>query len=268
MIINITQHCSLRCPHCMQNAGPERNEMMTKETFEKSIQFAKNIGSRVIMISGGEPTTHPMFLDFLKILKHQSFLSIVVLSNGTFIKDHKFTEQFAEIVQYDSRFSLQISSFKGLYANYGDVHKPGLKALRMFGKRVVVCDTPDDIHMQPLGRACSGPWYEEAKRVNSFPSCTNSCLILAQSEELPIGALMELQRRFCLPMVSWNGSIRLGESEQCKVVAHVTESLETINQKLFAFRPCGCCDSFKWHFLKPHTTQEKLVSQILWPDNK
>lgn len=41
MIINITQHCTLRCPHCMQNAGPERNEMMSKETFLNALRNHK-----------------------------------------------------------------------------------------------------------------------------------------------------------------------------------------------------------------------------------
>ena len=53
MIINITQHYTLCCPHCMQNAGPERNEMMSKDTFIQALRFAKNIGSKVVMISGG-----------------------------------------------------------------------------------------------------------------------------------------------------------------------------------------------------------------------
>ncbi len=268
MIINITQHCTLRCPHCMQNAGPERNEMMSKETFLQSLQFAKNIGSRVVSISGGEPTSHPMFFDFLEELLSSDFTAVSVLSNGTFIKDHAFTEKFAKMVAKRSGFFLQISSFKHLYANYDDVHKPNLKALRLFGDKVALCDNPNDIRMKPLGRACSGEWYEEAKRVNGFPSCINSVLILAQEQVLQgigIGALMEYHQRFCLPIVSWDGSIRLGESEQCKVVANISEPLSDINQKLYSFRPCGGCASFKWHLQNPSTEQEKQVCQILWP---
>lgn len=68
MIINITQHCTLRCSHCMQNAGPERNEMMSKDMFLQALQFAKNIGSNAVMVSGGEPTSHPDFFYFLEVL--------------------------------------------------------------------------------------------------------------------------------------------------------------------------------------------------------
>lgn len=268
MIINITQHCTLRCPHCMQNAGPERNEMMSKDVFDRAISFAHDIGSKVVMLSGGEPTSHPMFFEFLESVLSGGFISVSVLSNGTFLKDHAFTERFAKMVAKRHGFFLQISSFKHLYANYDDVHKPNLKALRLFGDRVTVCDSDSDIQMKPLGRACSGRWYEEAKRINGFPSCSNSALILSQSNHIKnigIGTLMEGHLRFCLPIVSWDGSIRLGESEQCKVVANVSEPLHDIHNKLISFRPCGGCDSYKWHFQNPTTEQEKNVCDILWP---
>lgn len=270
MIINITQHCTLRCPHCMQNAGPERKEFMSKEMFYEALKFAKNIGSNVVMISGGEPTSHPDFFEFLEALVKSDFISMSIISNGTFLRDHAFTEKFAGMVTSREGLLVQISSFKGLYSNYDDVHKPNLKALRLFGKKAVVCDNPGDIRMKPLGRACSGEWYEEAKRVNGFPSCANAALILAQTKVIHgigIGALLEQFGRFCLPIVSWDGSIRLGESEQCKVIANISEPISHINQKLFSFRPCGGCDSYKWHLQNPTTEQEKEVCKVLWPQN-
>ncbi len=266
MIINIIQHCTLRCPHCMQNAGPERKEMMSKDTFTKALQFARDIGSSIVSISGGEPTSHPLFFDFLDEMLRGGFVSMSVLSNGTFMEDHAFTEKFARMVAKTDSFFLQITSVKGLYANYDDVHKPNLKTLRLFGDRAIVHD--DAIMMKPLGRACSGKWYEEARRVNGFPTCANSALILAQMAEVArgigIGAVMELNHRFCLPIVSWDGSIRLGESEQCKVIANISEPLTDINQKLFDFRPCGGCASFDWHLRHPETEQEKKVYNVLW----
>lgn len=270
MIINITQHCTLRCPHCMQNAGPERKEFMSKEMFYEALKFAKNICSNVVMISGGEPTSHPDFFEFLEALVKSDFISMSIISNGTFLRDHAFTEKFAGMVTSREGLLVQISSFKGLYANYDEVHKPNLKALRLFGKKAIVCDKQEEMLMKPLGRACSGKWYEEAKRVNGFPSCANSALILAQTKVIHgigIGALLEQFGRFCLPIVSWDGSIRLGESEQCKVIANISEPISHINQKLFSFRPCGCCASYKWHLQNPTTEQEKEVCKVLWPQN-
>lgn len=106
MIINITQHCTLRCPHCMQNAGPERNEMMSKDVFSQALRFAQSIGSRVLMISGGEPTSHPLFFDFLAMALNSGFLTVSVLSNGTFLQDYNFVEKFANMVKNKSGFFL------------------------------------------------------------------------------------------------------------------------------------------------------------------
>ena len=178
MIINVIQHCSLCCPHCMQNAGPYRSEMMDMDTFCKAMEFAEKIGSNVVSISGGEPTTHPLFFEFLERLLKSKFKIVNVLSNGTFIRSHKFTEEFASMVKCRNGFFLQITSIKGLYDNYEELQKPGLKAKRMFGDKLTICDSMDEIRILPLGRACQGEWYDEAKRVNAFPTCTNSSLIL------------------------------------------------------------------------------------------
>ena len=269
MIINITQHCTLKCPHCMQCAGPERTEFMSEETFGKALAFADKIGSNSLLISGGEPTSHPKFLEFLEAALGKSVF-VSVLSNGTFLRDHAFTERYASLVREKRNFSMQISSFKGLYSNYDEIHKPNLKGLRLFGKKAVLCDeTNTQMKMKPLGRACSGKWYDEAKKDNGFPSCANSCLILAQSAKINLfGVIMESYARFCSPMVSWDGSIRLGESEQCKVVANVAEPFEKVIDKIYEFRPCGGCDSYKWHFQHPTTDMEKKVCGVLWPDRK
>lgn len=256
----------------MQCASPERTEFMSKETFIEALKFAKYIHSSVVMISGGEPTSHPLFFEFIDELfsGEWNFVSTAVLSNGTFLKNHEFAERLAEYTKRNSNFFVQVSSFKGLYDNYDYVHKPGLKALRLFGSQINVCDDSSEFLMKPLGRASSGPYYEEAKRLNGFPSCANSCLILTQLKEKcgkgDVGALMERCHRFCLPIVSWNGSIRLGEAEQCKVVANISEPIETVNKKMFGFRPCGGCDSYKWHFQNPRTQQEKDICKTLWPE--
>jgi hypothetical protein len=254
----------------MQNAGPYRTEMMGMDTFCKAVEFAGSINSNVVSLSGGEPTSHPLFFEFLERLLDSRFRIINVLSNGTFVRDHEFTERFAKMVSGHHGFFLQITSIKGLYDNYDELHKPNLKAMRMFGDKLAICDSMDEIKMLPLGRACLGKWYDEAKRANAFPSCTNPSLVLAQCKELKrigIDALMERYQRFYLPIVSWDGSIRLGESEQCKIVANISEPLEDINKKLFDFRPCGDCDSYKWHFQNPSTEQEKKVCEMLFKDN-
>lgn len=268
MIINITQHCTLRCPHCMQNAGPERTEYMDRETFNRALSFAQQIGSRVILISGGEPTSHPDFLTLLDdALTYGDELSLItIISNGTFIRDHALTEELVERVkEYGKRLRIQVSSFKGLYSNYDELHKPGLRAARVLGDAYILCDKDTDIRMQPLGRAASGVWYEKAKAVKAFPSCANNALAVAQMPMMAIcpGKMLESIHKFCAPIVSYDGSIRMGESEQCKVIANINDPRPDILSAIASFRPCGGCDSYKWHFADPQTEQEKQILKIL-----
>ena len=269
MIINITQHCTLRCAHCMQCAGPERTEYMSRETFSQALQFSQDIKSRVISMSGGEPTSHPLFFEFLEEALKLEDCIITVLSNGTFLSDVQFVERFSRMVKDKNDFFLHISSFQGLYANYDYVHKPQLKALKMFGDKIMLSDSSSDMKIIPLGRASTGKYYEEASKVKCFPSCTNPCLIICQTEhieEIGIGRVLELHFKFCLPMVSWDGSIRLGEGEQCPPVANISKPLPEIYRKMKSFRPCGECDSYKWRLENPVNETEKAVCKIFWPD--
>lgn len=269
MIINITQHCTLRCAHCMQCASPERNEYMSRETFGQALRFSQEIKSRVINISGGEPTTHPLFFEFLEEAIKLEDCIITVLSNGTFLSDHNFVQMFSDKVKDKKNFFLQVTSIKGIYENYEHIHKPGLKAIRIFGNQIKICDDSSEIRMKPLGRAATGKHYEDAKKDNCFPSCINSSLILTRTHNaasIGIGLIMELHHKFCLPMVSWDGSIRLGEGEQCKPVANISEPIDEINRKLVSFRPCGGCDSYKWRLENPTTAMELSACKVLWPN--
>ena len=65
MTLRITSTCDQYCSHCMQNSGPKRKEVMSLDTFKKSIDFIFETNTDTINISGGEPTLHPYLLDML-----------------------------------------------------------------------------------------------------------------------------------------------------------------------------------------------------------
>lgn len=64
--LNIIKRCNLKCTHCHVMSGPERNEMMDRETFDKAIEVYKKLGFDTIDITGGEPTLHPDIEYFIK----------------------------------------------------------------------------------------------------------------------------------------------------------------------------------------------------------
>lgn len=59
--LNLGRFCPLQCKHCHVNAGPNRIEMMSRETIDACVEAAARHPFKVIDITGGAPETHPDF---------------------------------------------------------------------------------------------------------------------------------------------------------------------------------------------------------------
>jgi radical SAM/Cys-rich protein len=57
--VNTGYLCNLRCRHCHLEAGPGRDEIMSRETMEAVVAFAKRFPFPVIDITGGAPELVP-----------------------------------------------------------------------------------------------------------------------------------------------------------------------------------------------------------------
>jgi len=57
--VNTGYLCNLRCRHCHLEAGPGREEIMSRETMEAVVSFARRFPFRVIDITGGAPELVP-----------------------------------------------------------------------------------------------------------------------------------------------------------------------------------------------------------------
>jgi hypothetical protein len=118
-IIEITNHCNLECPICIvQN---RHNYSMTKEEFGKILDglIAKEGVLETINLSGGEPTLHPDFLEFLDMARARKEISRVSIStNGLRVAtDYAFCEELAKRKVY---VSLQLDALSN----------PALRVLR------------------------------------------------------------------------------------------------------------------------------------------
>ena len=84
--INVTNTCNLRCVHCHLSSGvPFENEMALQEIF-KVIDEARELGTRELVISGGEPL---MRSDITPIIQYasQRIGTVTMVTNGTLITD-------------------------------------------------------------------------------------------------------------------------------------------------------------------------------------
>ena len=95
-IIEITNHCNLECPICIvQNRN---NYHMTRAEFVSIIDglVEKEGTLETINLSGGEPTLHPEFLDFLDLAKRPQISRISISTNGLRIAtDYEFCLELA-----------------------------------------------------------------------------------------------------------------------------------------------------------------------------
>jgi radical SAM/Cys-rich protein len=57
--VNTGYLCNLRCRHCHLEAGPGRKEIMSRETMEAVISFARRFPFQVVDITGGAPELVP-----------------------------------------------------------------------------------------------------------------------------------------------------------------------------------------------------------------
>jgi radical SAM/Cys-rich protein len=63
--INLGLRCNQTCRHCHLEAGPDRNEMMSWETFEEVAGYARRNSFEVIDITGGAPELHPRIIEMV-----------------------------------------------------------------------------------------------------------------------------------------------------------------------------------------------------------
>jgi radical SAM/Cys-rich protein len=87
--LSITRRCNMACAHCHVNAGPERREMMSRETLRACLDIAAIDGVTTVDITGGSPEMHP---DLEWLLGEASRLRkrIIVRSNLAILLDDAY----------------------------------------------------------------------------------------------------------------------------------------------------------------------------------
>src|SRR5689334_11956562 len=59
--INVGKLCNQACKHCHVDAGPNRTEMMTRETVEQALAVVRRFRISTMDITGGAPELNPNF---------------------------------------------------------------------------------------------------------------------------------------------------------------------------------------------------------------
>jgi uncharacterized radical SAM superfamily Fe-S cluster-containing enzyme len=113
-LVEITDHCNLRCPVCFAESGPER---LTHRPLAAVIAMLDAVVANegepdVVQLSGGEPTLHPDFFAILDAARERPIKHLMVNTNGIRIaQDAAFAERLAGYRQAFEVY-LQFDSFE------------------------------------------------------------------------------------------------------------------------------------------------------------
>jgi uncharacterized radical SAM superfamily Fe-S cluster-containing enzyme len=107
-LIEVTDHCNLRCPICYADSGPHRAGYRDLATVERMLDaVVANEGEPdVVQVSGGEPTLHPDFFAILDAAKARPIRHLMVNTNG--LRIAKEPEFAARLAQYNPGFELYL----------------------------------------------------------------------------------------------------------------------------------------------------------------
>ena len=63
--VNVGRLCNQACNHCHVDAGPKRTEIMTWETMQRVLAWAKRAHVKGVDVTGGAPEINPHFREFV-----------------------------------------------------------------------------------------------------------------------------------------------------------------------------------------------------------
>ena len=105
--INVGYMCNQVCEHCHVDAGPDRKEIMTKETMEQCLEVIKNTGAHTLDLTGGAPEMNPNFRWFVEEASKAGIKDFIVRSNLTIIVANK---KYYDLPEFFKRHNVHVVS--------------------------------------------------------------------------------------------------------------------------------------------------------------
>ena len=66
--VNVGLRCNKECSHCHVQAGPDREEEMSLETFNRLVEITDSMSPKLVDITGGAPELNPYVREFISML--------------------------------------------------------------------------------------------------------------------------------------------------------------------------------------------------------
>ncbi len=105
--INVGYMCNQVCAHCHVDAGPDRKEIMTKETMLQILEVLKTTQVDTLDLTGGAPEMNPHFRWFVEEASKIGLKDFIVRSNLTIILANK---KFHDLPDFFAKHNIHIIS--------------------------------------------------------------------------------------------------------------------------------------------------------------
>ena len=136
--VNLGKMCNQVCTHCHVDAGPDRKEIMTKDTMELIIEVLKNNPNfKIVDMTGGAPEMNPNFRWFVEEVSKLG-IQLYVRCNLTIIKANK---KYYDLPDFFKLHKIEVISSLPFYSKdrtdkqRGDgVFQSSIEALQMLNK--------------------------------------------------------------------------------------------------------------------------------------
>lgn len=236
MMIKLTTKCSMGCSHCISNCTKDGKDM-DFETFQRVLDFQKELGllMNVLLISGGEPTEHEKFVQFIGYLITRMYqdlddLNVLITTNGLWLSNNMyFVDNVYKAIGDRIKFQVVIDDrYYPIHVDEKKLSHPSIK----------ICNGVLSIY--PQGRALTNKIPSNRKS----PQCFNVRAISKQLENPTFRDIIRFQlvRGYqCTPHIDSDGSIKLGESSLCPPCSNIYKPMQEILNDIINFK-CHQCD--------------------------
>lgn len=105
--INVGYMCNQVCEHCHVDAGPDRKEIMTRETMQQCLEVIKSTGAHTLDLTGGAPEMNPDFRWFVEEASKAGIKDFIVRSNLTIIVANK---KYRDLPEFFKKHNVHVVS--------------------------------------------------------------------------------------------------------------------------------------------------------------
>ncbi|MBT8322002.1 MAG: arsenosugar biosynthesis radical SAM protein ArsS [Eudoraea sp.] len=105
--INVGYMCNQVCEHCHVDAGPDRKEIMTRETMEECLKVIRTTGAHTLDLTGGAPEMNPNFRWFVEEAAKAGIQDFIVRSNLTIMRANK---KYHDLPEFFKKHNIHVVS--------------------------------------------------------------------------------------------------------------------------------------------------------------